>query len=324
MIRLSQEDRDLLYVTQLSALDSAPGYAEKLGVSEHSVRRRISKLANAELIYPMPVLNLSRIGYSRYELLFKSVKTSKQNQPELYETLIKHPQTQFLAEVGGEYQAMICVMARSFKELNAYLRFFSEQYEGTFEIQEIMPVYAQTYLGTRSLAPSLERQEPICWTDEDVVVEIDDASRNILHSFCNNRIRSISELARLVKMPPSTVKLRLTKMEEQGLIAGYFNAFDPVDIGMFPFNLMLSFRGVTENVENKLFEICSRRPEVDMIVTYLGAWDFALLCFVESARDLAPLLADIKKEFGAALSSHVTLPQFHTYKWTEFTRALAP
>lgn len=318
MIKLSQQDRNLLYLTQLNAMEAVPALAKLLGDSEHATRRRFGRLANNNLVRKMPILNLSRLGYSRYELLFSRVTKHEEEKPHLFDALVKHPLTQFLGEVGGDYQAMLAVIARSFDELQVYLRFFYKHYEGTFSIDEILPVYSHTFMGTRSLAPSLPRQKAIDWRDSEERITIDDSSQNILYQFCNNSVSSISELARLVKMPSSTVSYRLNKMQEDGIIVGYFNAFDPVDLGMFPFNVLLSFRGITESIEKKLREICDEQPEVDMIVSYIGAWDYAVLCFVESARDIAPLVNRLQTTFGDQLSKHCTLPQFHTHVWREY------
>lgn len=318
MTKLSEQDRKLLYFLQLNARASVPALAKLLDESEHAARRRLSRISHSLRLRTMPILNLSLLGYSRYEVLFNSSKSILKKKSQLYEAIVQHPNTLFLGEIGGDYQAMISVMASSFSELDAYLRSFSNRFKGAFAERELLPVLGHSLLGTQALAPGTKRQAPIEWFESDKRVEIDQASGKILFNFCNRSVRSIAELARQVKMPAATVEYRLKQMEKSGLIKGYFDAFDPVDLGMFPFNIFFSFRSITDEIDRRFRKLANETPEVDMVIQYAGRWNFALLCFVRGARDVRPLVDTFNQHFGAEIGTISVMPQFTTYAWTEY------
>jgi DNA-binding Lrp family transcriptional regulator len=320
MVKLSEEDKNLLYILQMRTQETIPALAKLAGETEHSTRRRLGRLQSMEILHTMPILNLSVLGYSRFKIIFSTGKNLVGSKTSLFNAIKVHPQTLFLADVGGDGESSLIAIAKNLEHLNTYLRSFSNKYEGAFSIKEILPILGHCFIGTRELAPSLSRQPKIEWREVEKKSEIDSESSLILYHYCNSKVRSLSELSRLVKIPQSTLTYRLTAMEKTGLIAGYFNAFDPVDLGMFPFHIYLSFRGLSDKLESQLYKIALDSIEVDLITRHIGPWDFALLCFVKNARALTPFtdkLSDIFKEKLAKLS---IVPQFNTYLWTEFNQ----
>lgn len=317
MYKLSDEDKRLLYALQMRPRDAVPELAKIVGETEHTTRRRLGRLNEFGILRITPIVNLSVIGYSRYKIVFSYEKRLMGTKPALFEAIRRHPQTIFLADVGGDSDGALIAIAKNLDHLNSYIRFFSNQFEGAFSIQNVYPIIGHCFIGTRELAPGMKRLAPIEWRERPRSMELDPENTAILHHYCNSNVRSLSELARLVKIPQSTVAYRLTSMEEHGLIAGYFNAFDPVDLGMFPFHIYLSFRGLTDKLEAQLFSIALESTEVDLITRHIGSWEFALLCFVQSARSLTPLTDRLQAHFKDTLADISIVPQFHTYCWTE-------
>lgn len=317
--RLSERDRAILFLTQLRANESISNFKDLLDISEHQLRRAISKFKYAGLWKPLPIVNLSAIGFSRYQILFSVTRKAQENLKVFQQKLINHPAVYFFCEVGGNYQYMIGLQIRNLRGLQDFLDEFALQFEGCFSESEILPVVEMTFLGTGMLAPSLPRAEPVGWCEKSASIELDEVSEKILHTYCNSDISSPTELSRKAEIPKSTVHFRLEQLAKHGVIAGYFNSFDPVNLGMFPFNILISFRGVTREREHKLRILASQRREVDTFVKNIGSWDFTLICFVEDARSVAPVVESLRAEFGNDLDKVSVLPQFHTFKWVEYS-----
>ena len=318
MVKLSEEDRKLLFIMQMRTREPVPSLAKLVGETEHSTRRRLGRLQNMDILHTMPILNLSVLGYSRFKIIFSTGKNLKSSKSALFEAIIRHPQTLFLADVGGDGEAALIAIAKSFEHLSVYLRSFSNEFEGAFLIKEVLPILGHCFIGTRELAPSTPRQPAIEWRESENRTTIDSENSSILYHYCNSKIRSLSELSRLIKIPQSTLSYRLSVMEKEGLIAGYFNGFDPVDLGMFPFHIYLSFRGMSDKIESKLYKLALDSTEVDLITRHIGSWDFALLCYVKSARALTPFTDKLNESFRENLAKLSIVPQFNTYLWTEF------
>jgi len=94
-----------------------------------------------------------------------------------------------------------------------------------------------------------------------------------------------SELARKTKMSKQLVKYRITRLERDGIIKGYYTMIDTSRLGFTTFRVYLKLRNITETKKSVLLAYLHQQKQVWAIVLIAGNWDIALGISVENIYD---------------------------------------
>jgi DNA-binding Lrp family transcriptional regulator len=135
---------------------------------------------------------------------------------------------------------------------------------------------------------------PPAWTSKDVrAVEIDDIDRRILTALHADARMSNNALAELVGIAPSTCHGRVRRLQELGVIRGFYADIDPAAIGltlqaMISVSLQSNARG---KIRNFIAHIRSR-PQVMDVYFLAGADDFILHVAARDTDDLRSFVVE--------------------------------
>src|SRR3984957_3181370 len=128
-------------------------------------------------------------------------------------------------------------------------------------------------------------------------VGIDDVDRRVLTALHADARISNSALAELVGIAPSTCHGRVRRLQELGVIRGFYADIDPAAIGL-PLQPMLSV-GLQSNAGGKIrsfIQQIRRKPQVMDVYFLAGADDFILHV---AARDTDDLRAFVVENLNA-------------------------
>lgn len=93
--------------------------AKKLGVAEATVRKRIKKLQNDNIMKVIAVPNLHKLGYNLMSLMALQVEVA--NLRKIADNLMKKPNVCYLAFITGRYDMIAIVLTRSPEELSQFI-----------------------------------------------------------------------------------------------------------------------------------------------------------------------------------------------------------
>ncbi|MGX9790971.1 Lrp/AsnC family transcriptional regulator [Mycobacterium sp. MMS18-G62] len=145
---------------------------------------------------------------------------------------------------------------------------------------------------------STKQQSSTVRSSKDVrPVEIDDVDRRILTALHADARMSNNALAELVGVAPSTCHGRVRRLQEVGVIRGFYADIDPAAIGlnlqaMISVSLQSNARGKIRN----FIQHIRRRPQVMDVYFLAGADDFILHV---AARDTDDLRAFVVENLNA-------------------------
>jgi len=124
-------------------------------------------------------------------------------------------------------------------------------------------------------------------------VEIDDVDRRILRALHNDARIANSALAELVGVAPSTCHGRVRRLQELGVIRGFFTDVDPVAIGR-SLQAMISVR-LQSNARARIRHFTSEirgLPQVMDVYFLAGADDFLLHVAARDTDDLRSFVVE--------------------------------
>ena len=124
-------------------------------------------------------------------------------------------------------------------------------------------------------------------------VEIDDVDRRILTALHADARMSNSALAELVGIAPSTCHGRVRRLQELGVIRGFYADIDPAAIGltlqaMISVSLQSNARGKIRNFIQQI----RRKPQVMDVYFLAGADDFILHVAARDTDDLRSFVVE--------------------------------
>ena len=113
-------DKEIMLRLQADGRESNAEIARHLGVSEGTVRRRIKRLLDEDVIRITAVPNPPKIGFNALALIGLQVELSKLD--DVAKTLSKMSDVHFVAFTTGTYDIFIRVMLPSAEELNNFIK----------------------------------------------------------------------------------------------------------------------------------------------------------------------------------------------------------
>jgi DNA-binding Lrp family transcriptional regulator len=124
-------------------------------------------------------------------------------------------------------------------------------------------------------------------------VEIDDVDRRVLTALHADARISNSALAELVGIAPSTCHGRVRRLQELGVIRGFYADIDPAAIGltlqaMISVSLQSNARGKIRNFIHQI----RRKPQVMDVYFLAGADDFILHVAARDTDDLRSFVVE--------------------------------
>lgn len=141
------DELDLSIIEQLQA-DGRKRYTEiakELGVTEGTVRNRVSKLLNSQAVQIVGVINPHQIGYDAPALIGVSVQPSDLEDAAAQIAML--PEVSYLIMVSGEFDLIVEVLCRDREHLATLLRDELMQVKGVQRTQTffILHTYKMTH-----------------------------------------------------------------------------------------------------------------------------------------------------------------------------------
>jgi DNA-binding Lrp family transcriptional regulator len=275
--------------------------AKEAGLKSHSVRYALDRMLERKALVPCCAVNLYGIGLNNYIVYFSFKAASHADEERAVQIAAAHQQVTWVAELSGDYQYGMEVLASS----------TSEAVRVIGEVSRAMgvPWFRKAFIETLSLdiwpLKYFAKQEP----ERNVISqypverrhEIDSVDHKILRLKVEQPLASDEQIARVCGVPSTTVGYRLKKLESAGVITGY--CFTPIwdALQISQFKIVVSLKGVDEQQHERLFAFARRAENCILALRCVGAWDFEFNIFVVNADEARQFTTLLWRQFGEVL-----------------------
>jgi DNA-binding Lrp family transcriptional regulator len=323
-IKLSSRDRQLLMVYEHRANHSFRAIAKLLKSRESTVRYRYHALIKRGVILERrPFIDVYALGFCYYKFYLSISPDKKDSLQKAIQYLNKLHHVVWLAQVGGRFQLVLAVCVRSPAEVYQFTQDLGQQLGGTLQSMDVLTQVRFSAFTRKFLAPSSQRGEIFetgCHDPRSITADKIDLT--ILAGLCSLNPASEAELARALDIPLSTLRRRISALEQQGVIRGYLLRYNTVAIGVSRYCLQLAVKGGTRDFGEKLRRFCALHPNVVNTVELIGPWQFEVTVDVEQAHDSAEILRELYEAFPGEILSSVSVPIFQSHKFTSYSTHL--
>ncbi len=113
------------------------------------------------------------------------------------------------------------------------------------------------------------------------MVDVDAKDRKILYELDLNCRQSNAQIARRVGLSKEVTTYRIKRMEEEGIITGYWTAINTFKLGYYVFRVYINFIDVTPKVKSEIIKYFMDNEDAWAVITSKGPLDLDVVLWVK-------------------------------------------
>ena len=310
LMKLSDKEATILAASELRAQAPIGLLQKESGYREHIVRHALRRLKEREVIRPLPVINLHQIGYSVYNVFFSSAALGKTARQALVKSLVSAPEVMWVGEFGGEYHYGVAFCAERPAHVIEFLHGISLKHKDVFLEKAVSLTISSTLYPRRYLSSRKFNVEPIHLKCTNHPIEVDELDKRILSALSTYGDLSHRQLASKVRVPLSTLELRVKKLREKKVIVGDIYVVSPSKFDRQSYKLLIYTKGIDPDLSKKMHAFCSQHRDIVYLFECFGVWGFEIGVEVPVQEDVSSIMQELYEYFGAAVTNIKLLTKF--------------
>lgn len=324
-MEIDKIDRQILFELDLDARKTNKEIGKKIKCSEAVVAYRIKRMQDSGIIeYFYTLVNGARLGLLYFRIYLRLQNISPEVEKKLIEGIASNPYTVWVVSVRGKYDLLVSMYAKSVehfsKEFNKITKNF-DQYilSKNICIVEEVQAYGRNHLTgeqrkeIRLIYGGSPRETGIAKKDLELLLKISKKGR-----------MSIAEMARLSKASGETLRYRIKRLKEQGIILG-FRALPNLKLcGYQHYIISLALHSITRPAQKRLADFCLRHPNILFYVKCIGSHEADLEIEVENESKFDSLLNELKGYFPDVIRDYEILSISRQHKFNYFSLSSPP
>jgi DNA-binding Lrp family transcriptional regulator len=288
--------------------------AEETGLREGVIRGCIARLLERKAIELRPFINPFAVGLCEFQALISTHGMEPQIRQKLLQALVESQYSTYVGAIGGDFHLAVMLVARDVAELNSIFDAMNGHVGNTPYEREVsscssISFYAPKYLQGNTYGPPSLTYGPVeqRWT-------IDDLDQRLLFALGELKSISISELARAVGAPATTINYRLSGLKEKGILLGVGYALPPLNDGLLPFALQVRAASISPSIRAQMRQYCATHPAISYMIEGAGSWEFQIGIRLTDMRQSTAVAEDIRRTFAPHVTKVTTIPVYDTLK----------
>ena len=303
-IVLDAKDKKILSELDMDARQPISAIAKKVGLSKEVVNYRIKQLEKKKVIRGYyTVLNISKLGliFCRLFMRFQNVDLAKEK--EIVEFAGKYPQICWVVNTKGPWDMVFVILVNKINDLKNISDNLSFKYSTHFQNRFVSIATKIHHLKHNYIYGTCDDKEEVLGGDIDEA-DIDETDYKILTIISSDARISTLEIARRLDITPNTVKYRIKKMIDSGVILCFRAAIGINKIGYQRHKVLLTLQNMTEAKIMKMVEFLRQNPNIIYITEAIGGGDMEFEIDVKGSNELHKNITTIRSEFGELIKDY--------------------
>ncbi|MFA6530318.1 MAG: winged helix-turn-helix transcriptional regulator [Candidatus Micrarchaeia archaeon] len=147
--------------------------------------------------------------------------------------------------------------------------------------------------------------------------DLDSIDRKLLAELDQNSRQAYSSLAKRLRTNKDTVKYRLQKLVDLGIIRGFYTVIDYSKLGLLSFRCYFKLSDAPNSKKEEMITYLKNHKNISIFYRITGHYDFSFSTWVTDPWEYELFWQGFKDKFGQyILDSHLAIKT----KYTEFTR----
>jgi Lrp/AsnC family leucine-responsive transcriptional regulator len=124
-------------------------------------------------------------------------------------------------------------------------------------------------------------------------IKLDAKDKGIINELDFDARRSYSQIARRVGLSKDTVQYRIKRLEDLGVIEGYFTAINTARLGYVFYRVCLKFRNISLKKEREIIGQIKSHPAVGWVSSSSGRWDIITAIWAKNIVEFEGIISEL-------------------------------
>jgi len=304
----------------VSSRDSHAALARRVGLSRESTTSVLKKLEERRVVLGQNVIvDISQLGFTPYALYLRIDPRSRQKRDALIEYLRRLPEVYWAATLGGNYDLLVAIQARTPGEFYNSFGKLLKRFPSLCEPEVAIRVRATQFRRSYLVPKSGRAREMLTFRSQLLAPrQLDTPDSSILRILSAEPSISTSKLAEKAKVSRPTATARLEALQKSGIIQGFTSLVDCSTYGFSSYLLLLRLRRLDEAARQRLYQFAAAHPNITFFIETIGPWQVELHCELEDPKALKELLTELHRAHGELIREVSTELCFKYYEKYQF------
>lgn len=300
MYYLDKINRKILFELDRNARIPETQLAKIVGRSKESVRYRIKKLQQEEIIQEFTIwIDPVKLGYNSAKI-YLTLANKPLQKKALMDFVTKDKRLFWFAIAEGAWNAGLTFFVKSNQEFFDLKNELFSQFKDLI-IESRTAVLVNVNVCDKKFLSPIDSSWKTLF-DQKEKYELDALEKKILKAlFLNGRI-NVVDIARKYDTTVDMVRIRMKKLEQQKIIFRYTARLNFNKIGKEFFKTFIYFKNMTKKDEQRLMEYTRKQPEIIHLVKQISPWDMELEIMCDHYVDYNRIITDLTQEFCEIIS----------------------
>jgi len=298
---LDTKDKRILLELDRNSRQPISTIAKKVGLSKEVVNYRLKRLQERNIVRGFrAVIDVSKIGYKIYRLFIKFRSVTPQKEEEIHTYFNDHPATGWIAEYEGFYDLAILFWAKDVYEFREIYEEVQNKFGTSFQDDFVSIVCTIHHFKHNYLFGSKDYSEAVLGGKNEQV-QLDDLDIEILKILAADARETTLEIGRRVNSSPNTVKYRIKKLMDSGVIVAFNCLLDTSVLGYHHYKVFLQLENMNKTIRKKLVEYLRINKNTIYITDAIGLADMEFEIRVKDGLELHNMIKDLKSNFAGII-----------------------
>jgi len=297
-------DKKILYRLHKNSRSPVSLIAKDTGLTREVVNYRINKMEQEEVIKGYPAkINQSLFCEGTAMVLFKIIRSDEKRFKEILKFIQNHNSVNWMAELSGNADIVCTYVYKNTEDLanttSDILGFIGSNLK-----EHRLSLYITEYKFDRKGAIIGKADEkiskPIIFKGKEKT-KLDGDDLIILKELAkNSRIKNI-DLAKKTSLSEDMIRLRIKRMEKQGVILGYSITVDLNKLELEAYEVELQIEQMTKETLSKLQYYVHTNPYIVYCSRAVGKYNVIMTIHAKNNKHFDEIILDIRNHFGNLL-----------------------
>jgi DNA-binding Lrp family transcriptional regulator len=281
----------------------------------HTTRYTINRLEDRGILHRAWIIDVFALGWQRVQIL---CSTGNADRQKVIAFFTGRSRVVHLAEIGGEYDFDIVVLARGTHDTLCLMRDAAKACGDIFASKALVVQNSISYFPRKYLCRGRVSCGVLVTGGEKPRHTIDEIDHRILELLMSTPAILKKEMGERLSLSLPTVSARLARLKEQGVLVGAMFSPRYSELGVQNYKLLISSRDRSQEFRDALYDFAYRHPHCTSYRDSIGEWDYELNAEVESHGELTELKNALYRRFGSGTSRLQVIPRFKMHKFMSY------
>jgi len=317
-MRFDKTDLHLLYLLDADSRASLTDLAKALHCSRETINYRLKRLEReGVLLGYIGKLDFGKLGLTNFIVYLKLANPREAEYRQMVGRFAKKSYITWLASLGGSYDMVLEITASGVREFETC---FSDMLGDSSQdilsysisVRSFQETYGKKYLWPEKSADRTMRRKEIIGKPPR---PMDGLDRRLITVIAQDARVSIIDASTALKEPPTTLSLRLKRLEADGIIEGYTTFSSIKQLGYTRFKTLITVRSFSKEAERGLNDFCRAHTNIYYFTKNIGNWNYEIEVDVSSSMEYQRFLIDFRSRFGGNIQDIESLTIFEEHKF---------